>query len=178
MISSALTFYPLALFLIFFSYMTVTSSNPIYSALYLAITMIGLAGMFFTLNAQFIAGVQLVVYAGAVMVLFVMVIMLFDLKTEVRAFTRGQISGFLKIVSSAMLAGLIIGAVSIPTGLTHKIGIGPETAEQTRQTTRELAILLFTEYLYAFEVLGLLLLVVAVGAVSISRVKGGTHAQR
>ena len=69
----AIGFYFVALFLLFFAYRTVTSANPIHSSLYLALTMILLAGVYFTLGAPFIAGVQLIVYAGAVMVLFVMV---------------------------------------------------------------------------------------------------------
>ena len=60
----------------------VLMSNPIYSALSLAMAMVGVSAIFVTLNAFFIAGVQLIVYAGAVMVLFTMVIMLFDLKKD------------------------------------------------------------------------------------------------
>src|ERR1700751_5752381 len=99
----AISFYSIALFLIFFAFKTITSVNPIHSGLYLALTMIGLARVFFQLDAQFIAVVQMIVYAGAVMVLFVMVLMLFDLKTELRAFSRGLFSGFLKIFSAAVL---------------------------------------------------------------------------
>src|SRR3954465_2747842 len=100
----AIGFYSIAFFLCFFAFKTISSVNPIHSALYLALTMIGLSGVFFQLDAQFIAGVQLIVYAGAVMVLFVMVLMLFDLKTEIRAFSRGLLAGFLKIFSAALLA--------------------------------------------------------------------------
>lgn len=58
-------------------------ANPIYSALCLAMTMVGVSALFATLGAYFIAGVQMIVYAGAVLVLFIMVLMLFDLKTFV-----------------------------------------------------------------------------------------------
>src|ERR1700722_5030168 len=113
----AVSFYSMAIFLIFFAVKTITSINPIHSALYLALTMIGLAAVYFQLDAQFIAGVQMIVYAGAVMVLFVMVLMLFDLKTELRAFSRGLFSGFLKLVSAAAIVGFALGAVSNSIGV-------------------------------------------------------------
>lgn len=173
MLMEAIGFYSIALFLIFFAFKTISSVNPIHSACYLVLTMIGLAGVFYQLEAQFIAGVQMIVYAGAVMVLFVMVLMLFDIKTELRAFSRGLISGFLKIFSAAILAGFALGAA------TNSIGIVDEAPTKVMSTnvTRDLSILLYTKYLYAFEALGVMLLVVAVGVVCVSRIKGGTHAR-
>src|SRR6478609_5352850 len=97
--------------------MVILLKNPIYSALSLAMTMVGMAALFVTLNAFFIAGVQLIVYAGAVMVLFTMVIMLFDLKQDIQAFTRGKLSGILKIASVGLLAGLVVGAIAMSVGL-------------------------------------------------------------
>lgn len=169
----AIGFYALALFLIFFAFKTITVPNPIHSALYLVITMIGLAAVFFNLGAHFIAGVQMIVYAGAVMVLFVMVLMLFDLKAELRSFSRGLFSGGLKVMSAALLAGLALGAVNSSVGIKEV----PLKTVVTQDVTRQLGILLYTKYLYAFETLGVLLLVVAVGVVAVSRIKGGTHAQ-
>lgn len=173
MIWEAIGFYSLAFFLIFFAYQTITVTNPIHSALYLVLTMIGLAGVFFNLGAQFIAGVQMIVYAGAVMVLFVMVLMLFDLKTELRAFSRGLLSGALKVMSAALLAGLAVGAANSSLAVMEPAENNIEKADVTRQ----LGVLLYTKYLFAFEVLGVLLLVVAVGVVAVSRMKGGTHAK-
>ena len=151
-------------------------SNPIYSALSLAMTMVGISALFVTLNAYFIAGVQLIVYAGAVMVLFTMVIMLFDLKHDVQAFTRGKLSGVLKIGSVGLLAGLIVGAIAMSVGLlTEKTTDNPVLVGTGMETTKALGQILFTKYLFGFEALGVLLLVIAVGAVALSRSKGGTH---
>lgn len=146
-------------------------TNPIYSALSLAMTMVGIAALFVTLGAYFIAGVQLIVYAGAVMVLFVMVLMLFDLKSEVQAFSRGKISGALKIAAVGMLSGLLVGAILLTNS--------SEMAEikEAGDTTKALGKLLFTQYLFGFEALGVLLMVVAVGTVALARSKGGTHAK-
>lgn len=146
-------------------------TNPIYSALSLAMTMVGIAALFVTLGAYFIAGVQLIVYAGAVMVLFVMVLMLFDLKSEVQAFSRGKISGAIKIAAVGMLSGLLVGAILLTNS--------SEMAEikEVGDTTKALGKLLFTQYLFGFEALGVLLMVVAVGTVALARSKGGTHAK-
>lgn len=170
----AIGFYSLALFVIFFAFRTITVPNPVHSALYLVLTMMGLAAEFFALGAQFIAGVQMIVYAGAVMVLFVMVLMLFDLKAELRSFSRGLFSGALKVMAAALLAGLAIGAANSSVAILE-----PSETNQANamDVTRQLGVLLYTKYLYAFEALGILLLVVAVGVVAVSRMKGGTHAK-
>ncbi len=165
----------------FLAFVTVTSAltvflitNPIYSALSLALTMVGVAGLFVTLNAYFVAGVQLIVYAGAVMVLFVMVLMLFDLKQELQAFSKGLVSGTIKLSSMGLLAGLIVGAVLMSI---HTFNEKQIDATITADNTKALGKLLFTKYLFGFEALGVLLLVVAIGSVALARSKGGTHAK-
>lgn len=147
-------------------------ANPIYSALALVMTMVGISALFVTLSAYFIAGVQLIVYAGAVMVLFVMVIMLFDLKKEIQVFTRGKFSGAIKIASVGMLSGLFVGAILMSRGSTD---MSTRPLVENFDTTKSLGKMLFTQYLFGFEALGVLLLVVAIGAVALSRSKGGTH---
>jgi NADH-quinone oxidoreductase subunit J len=151
-------------------------NNPIYSALCLAMTMVGISALFVTLNAFFIAGVQLIVYAGAVMVLFVMVLMLFDLKAEAQAFTRGRVTGAIKIASVGLLAGLIVAAITVSMNLiTVKTTDNPVIVGNGMETTKALGNILFTKYIFGFEALGVLLLVIAVGAVALARSKGGTH---
>ena len=151
--------------------------NPIYSALSLAMTMIGVAAIFVTLNAYFLAGVQLIVYAGAVMVLFVMVLMLFDLKHEIQAFTRGRITGAIKIASVGILSGLIVGAVTMGLKTAASATSAGDISKPATDTTRALAENLFIKNIFGFEALGVMLLVIAVGTVALSRSKGGTHAR-
>lgn len=149
-------------------------TNPIYSALSLAMTMIGISALFVTLGAYFLAGVQLIVYAGAITVLFVMVLMLFDLKYEVVAFTRGKFSGAFKIGASAALGGLLIGSIFLTVSEASKaISAGDLSIDATKELSKEL----FTKYVFGFEALGILLLVIAVGVVALARSKGGTHAR-
>ena len=173
---SSLMFFVLAAAIVFFSLITILSPNPIYSAFFLSLTMVTLAFIFFLLKAFFIGGVQLIVYAGAVMVLFVMVLMLFDLNKELHAFSKGRFSNLIKIACAGWLCGLVVGAIYMSSEM---LATSPSYRSGTNLaiTTKDLAVMLFSDYLFAFEAMGLLLLVVAIGAVAISRIKGGTHAQ-
>jgi NADH-quinone oxidoreductase subunit J len=150
-------------------------SNPIYSALSLAMAMVGVSAIFVTLNAFFIAGVQLIVYAGAVMVLFTMVIMLFDLKKDGRSFSRGKFSGLVKIGTVGLFSGLLVGAITLSVSLMAEKPLDPVMTGSGMETTKALGQLLYTKYIFGFEALGILLLVIAVGAVALARSKGGTH---
>ena len=182
-------FYILSGMAVAFGALVVMASSPIYSSLYLVMSMLSVAGIFMTLNAPFIAGVQIIVYAGAVVVLFVMVLMLFDVGKETKAFTKGRLSGFAKLVSAGLLCGFIAGAAyesvdlimatntEIPTNVSEEIAENTAAFSPGTNATKQIATLLFTKYLFAFEILGLLLLVVPIGAVALSRVTGGTHAK-
>jgi len=175
----AMLFWFLAIVVLGFGLSVILMTNPIYSALCLAMTMVGVSAVFVTLDAYFLAGVQLIVYAGAVMVLFVMVLMLFDLKHEVQAFSRGKMTGAIKIGSVGILAGLIVGAVTLGKSLTQAKAVA-ETATGAAtaiDTTKVLSQNLFLKNIFGFEALGVLLLVIAVGTVALSRSKGGTHAR-
>lgn len=156
----------------------VALSNPIYSALSLAMTMVSVAALFVTLQAHFLAGVQLIVYAGAVMVLFVMVLMLFDIKQEVRLGSSMQMGSIFKLISVAGVSGLVIGSVIYSSNVIGKMNnLLSAPAEAPMEMTKDLGILLFTKNVFQFEILGVLLLVIAVGVVALARSKGGTHAQ-
>lgn len=174
--ADAFLFWFLAIVTVAAGLSVVLMTNPIYSALSLAMTMVGVSALFVTLGAYFLAGVQLIVYAGAVMVLFVMVLMLFDLKHELQAFTRGKITGGVKIAAVGIIAGLVVGAITLGTKVIE-VSKTAETAKVQTDTTRALAENLFIKNVFGFEALGVLLLVIAVGTVALSRSRGGTHAR-
>lgn len=192
MLSDAILFWILSALIICSGFAVILFSNPIYSALSLVMTMVGVAATFVTLGAYFLAGVQTIVYTGAVMVLFVMVLMLFNINTEISAFSRGKVSGFLKMASVGILAGLLIGAISYGkiSLITKDVQTTTEIAQAAAQTAvanaqdatsdsaiKKLSTNLFMNNVLAFEVLGLLILVIAIGVVALSRSKGGTHAR-
>jgi len=173
MINSAeVLFYILGLMTLIAGVGVVAMQNPIYSALCLVMTMIGISGLFFTLEAYFVAGVQLIVYAGAVTVLFVMVVMLFDLRKEVSSALGGGINTAAKAVGVGIILGLILSAISLSklgTSTMPLKGLGASSI-------KEVAVQLFTKYIFGFEIISVLLLLVVVGAVGLARSRGGTHA--
>ena len=152
-------FYLFSALILFTALKTISHRHPAYGAFYLALSMILLAGIFFLMGSPFLAGLQLVIYAGAVMVLFVMVLMLFDFKKE------GQIL-FKKSVWlwPAFLFGLSSGLISL-------MAFSSRPKNQTGEffSGASIALKLFTKYVLIFEMIGLLLLVIAVGVVALSR---------
>lgn len=138
------------------------SRNPVTSAMFLVLAILGLAGLFVLLRAYFLAAVQILVYAGAVMVLFLFVIMLLDLKAEERRRIHklGLITGG---VGVAALLTLIAKAIA---GSGLSANLPPPTLEGL---TAPLGKRLFQEFLLPFEALSVLLLVAMVGVVLLGR---------
>jgi len=138
------------------------SRNPVTSAMFLVLTIIAMAGLFVLLHAFFLAAVQVLVYAGAVMVLFLFVIMLLDLKEEERR----------RIKKLGLMAGLVaIGAIFgifVKSVLQTK-PVGNPPAPTVEGATIPLGKLLFTNYLLPFEIVSLLLLVAMVGVILLSK---------
>src|SRR5881628_2428576 len=135
-------FYVLAIMTLGFGLLVVAnpfSRNPVTSAMFLVLTIISLAGLFVLLHAFFLAAVQVLVYAGAVMVLFLFVIMLLDLKEEARR----------KFKTFGVVAGLVsvgaLAAIALRTIWTS--GIGQKLAPTAEGDTRTLGTLLFSQYL-------------------------------
>lgn len=137
------------------------SRNPVTSAMFLVLTLVCIAGLFVLLHAFFIAAIQILVYAGAVMVLFLFVIMLLDLKEEARRkFNRfGLTTG---LIAVGALSGLLLWAFLKTPRRT--LGVG-----DLEGSPRNLGHLLFSEYLLPFEVVSLILLVAMVGVILLSK---------
>jgi NADH-quinone oxidoreductase subunit J len=137
------------------------SRNPITSAMFLVLTIISMAGLFVLLHAFFLAAVQILVYAGAVIVLFLFVIMLLDLKAE--AVRRIKFYG--------IVAGLIsVGSIlAIFLKSLRATPLNPASTPTVEGGTEPLGKLLFTQYVLPFEVVSVLLLVAMVGVILLSK---------
>jgi NADH-quinone oxidoreductase subunit J len=136
--------------------------NPVTSAMFLVLTIVSLAGLFVLLHAFFLAAVQILVYAGAVIVLFLFVIMLLDLKEEARRKINAAV---------AVLALLAVGAVAlamIGTVRQSGVGVGLEPP-RVEGSTLALGKALFTHYALPFEAISVVLLVAIIGAVLLSK---------
>jgi len=158
-----LLFYLFSAFVLYGALGTVLYRNLVVCALHLAGSMMALAGLFFILGAHFLAAVQVIVYAGAVMVLFVMVVMLFDLRKSDEPFWNQ--GWFIKTVSCVFLTGFIAGVFPFSLRLFSSVAL----KEIKVTSTKSLASLLFSEYVFLFEVIGVLLLLIAVGVVVLCR---------
>jgi NADH-quinone oxidoreductase subunit J len=138
------------------------SRSPVTSAMFLVLTIISMAGLFVLLHAFFLAAVQIIVYAGAVMVLFLFVIMLLDLKEEQRR--RVKVFGF--------FGGIIAvgGIISILVKSLTTADAGAD-APSLEGGTNALGKLLFTQYTLPFEIVSVLLLVAMIGVILLSKKK-------
>jgi NADH-quinone oxidoreductase subunit J len=168
MTMEAIFFYIFAVLAVLCAVMVVAnpfSKNPITSALFLVLTIISLAGLFVLLNAYFIAAVQILVYAGAVIVLFLFVLMLIDLREEMRK----------KVKLTALISG-----VAAVVGLFYVIlkGVSGSAVERGKTlvdgSPSALGVAMFSQgrFLLPFEVVSVLLLVAIVGAVFLGAKEG------
>mgnify|MGYP003575001875 CR=1 FL=1 len=142
--------------------LVITRRNPVTSAMCLVLTIVSMAGLFVLLQAYFLAAVQILVYAGAVMVLFLFVIMLLDLREEIRRRINK-----IRVVTGA-LAVLAVLAIIVNVIWTAQPGAGlpPSTLSGA---TAPLGRLLFQNFLLPFEILSLLLLVAMLGVILLSK---------
>jgi NADH-quinone oxidoreductase subunit J len=147
-------------------------SNPVHAALSLVLTLFGVAVMFVAQDAQFLAAVQVIVYAGAIVVLFLFVIMLLgvdkaeDLRTEPLAVQRP-----LALILGVGVVGLLIAAIvtSRDSLKLRGTGVNVATLEDHDANIRQIARSIFTDYVVAFEVTSVLLIVAVVGTVVLAR---------
>ncbi len=151
------------------SLLVILHKNPVTSALFLIAAFCSLAGIYLVLQAEFIGMVQIIVYAGAIMVLFLFVIMYLNLGQDVE--TGVQIAfrrGFGWIIGAA----LVIGGVAL-FGQRWALGpSSPETLGPRVGNTQALGALLYSRYLFPFEVTSMVLLVAMVGAIVITKGRG------
>jgi NADH-quinone oxidoreductase subunit J len=148
--------------------MVILQRNPVASAIFLIMTLFCVAGVYLLLNAQFIAVIQVLVYAGAIMVLFLFVIMLLNLEKEKKQVARHRLQKFFGVILGiALLAqiGVIFNAVF----LQGTPGNYPPGKVAALGNTEVVARLLFTDYLLPFEITSVLLLVAIIGAVVLAK---------
>jgi NADH-quinone oxidoreductase subunit J len=157
-------FWLFALPLVGFSLAVVASRNPIYAAMALVGAFFCLAGIYLLLSAHLVAFLQILVYAGAIMVLFLFVIMLLSLTDEELGLPRLTVMKVLGAVGAAGLAAVLLKVISGVEGERPALAADFGTVKAVGR-------LLFGEYLLAFEATSLLLLVAMVGAVVVAKQK-------
>ncbi len=157
-------FYFLSAMAIISALLVITRRNAVHSALALIVTLLSLAGLYLMLYAPFVAGVQIILYAGGIMVLFLFVIMLVSIEKSVREeqFNRQWHVGILATLALGALFVFVYlkGSAAFPAHMANL----PEEAN-----TQQVAVMLYGNYLLPFEIASLLLLVAIVGAVVMAK---------
>ena len=153
------------------SLVVIGQRNPIYSVLALILSFFGLSGLYVLLEAPFVAVVQIIIYAGAIMVLFLFVVMLLNVPREGES-EWDQAHPYYRpwpLRIGAVLSVLMV--VELVWALSRTSGLNVGVAEQRPgvSSVAELGRVLFTDYMFAFEVTSILILIAMVGAVSLAK---------
>lgn len=167
----AIAFYLFSIIVLVSGVLVVTSRNPVHAVLWLIVAFFNAAGLMVLVGAEFIAMLLVIVYVGAVAVLFLFVVMMLDVEFST---LRGRVSRYLWIglaLAVALAAEVVIGVNAYDAGgveLAHRMGPQPAAVPNIQA----LGALIYTRYLFVFEAAGLVLLVAMIGAIVL------THRQR
>jgi NADH-quinone oxidoreductase subunit J len=158
-------FYAFAAIILAGGLLTITRRNAVHSAIYLIATLLGVAGLFLQLHAEFLAGVQVILYVGGIMVLFLFVIMLVNLDEAVhdRQFNRQWLLG--TAAALVLLAELAYGLHRGRQGFS----VAGAIPGAVQPNTQAIADALYQQYLLPFEIASIMLLVAMVGAVVMAK---------
>ncbi len=159
---SQILFWGLSFVALFSALMVITSKNPVFSVLWLIVTFFTISGHYILLNAQFLAVVNIIVYAGAIMVLFLFVIMLMNLSKD----TEPQKSKWLKLAGAVAGGSLLLVLVAALRGTEVRM---TELGTGQIGLIQNLGHVLFTEYVVPFEIASILFLSAMIGAVVIGK---------
>jgi NADH-quinone oxidoreductase subunit J len=169
-----LFFFYFALVIAASSVLVVALRNPIYSALSLLIMFFHVAGLYVTLHAEFLAAVQVIVYAGAILVLYLFVVMLLNLKQDDRYHRQWP-------AAAAVGSILALEAVMLTLVKGQPLAdgpVGPGTVSEELGNTEALGDVLYSTYLFPFEVASLLLLVAMIGAIMLAKKDLAVNSER
>jgi NADH-quinone oxidoreductase subunit J len=163
MTAPLVVFFVLAALAVLAASSLIVQHHPIHSALSLIVVMIALAGLYLLMGAEFVAAVQIIVYGGAIMVLFVFVIMLLNAGEEERT-NFSKLATYAGVPLAVAMAGLIAAAVVHSSGSLH-------AAEPpgTLTSTKTLSMMLFSDFAYPFELTSFLILVAILGAIVLAQ---------
>jgi len=153
------------------SLLVVTRRNPVHSVMWMLLLFFNLASMYLFLNAEFIAAIQVIVYAGAILVLFLFVVLLLNLREELQTdrFVGSWPAGL--VIALALLVSLGFAVSSFVPGMSGKYTID---YIQKETFTKVLGQVLYTEYLFPFEIASLILLVSIIGAIVLAKKRTGS----
>jgi NADH-quinone oxidoreductase subunit J len=154
-----------------FSLLVVTRKNPVHSVMWMLLLFFHIASLYLFLNAEFMAAIQVIVYAGGILVLFLFAVLLVNIKEEIKI---GKYISAAPTSFTFAVGLLVVVIVSIRSFVAAPPGIYSIEVIKQETHTKALGMLLYTEFLYPFEVASLILLVAIIGAIVLAkrRLKG------
>jgi NADH-quinone oxidoreductase subunit J len=175
----AFVFWMLAAIVVASAVMVIVARNPVHSVLWLILAFFNAAGLMISMGAEFLGMILVIVYVGAVAVLFLFVVMMLDIDFEK---LRG---GFIRNLPLALLVGLVIAAELVLVATAWQMGplaptalAAPSGARPDLTNTQAIGTILYTDYIYAFQAAGLILLVAMIGAIVLThRARAGVKRQ-
>jgi len=163
MTGPVIIFFVLAALAVLGAVSLILQRHPIHSALSLIVVMVALAGLYLLMGAEFVAAVQIIVYGGAIMVLFVFVIMLLNAGEEERT-NFSKLATYAGIPLAVATSGLIAAAIVRSSG-----GLSTAGPNGALTSTKTLSMLLFRDFVYPFELTSFLILVAILGAIVLAQ---------
>ncbi len=157
-------FYALSAILVFAALRVITNRNPVHSALWLVLSFFTASGLWLLLQAEFLAIALVLVYVGAVMVLFLFVVMMLDVNFEK---LRERFRSYIPVAFIVGLLVLLEMGLVVWAGYRGASGVPPEAAE-SYSNTRALGMRIYTEYAYPLEIAGFILLVAIIAAIALT----------
>ena len=162
---SPFLFWIFALMMLVFGAAVIINRNPVASALSLVVSFLALAALFVSLDAYFIGVIQVLVYAGAIMVLFLFIVMLLDLRAE----NLRKINWIASAGGGAVAFALIVQIASVVGNFKAAKQTFPPLARSTSDDVHQIGLLLFGNYNLPFQIIGIVILVATIGVVMLSR---------
>jgi NADH-quinone oxidoreductase subunit J len=164
----AIAFYTVAAFILGFAVMVVTTKDTVHSVLFLVLDFLFVAALYVLLGAQFLAVIQILVYAGGIVVLYLFVVMLVNLKRPAEAHEDPHRRTRIGLVLSALVLGEL-GMITVYGYAKPAPAMVPALAIPVTGNTQEIGWMLYTSYLIPFEIASMLLLVAMIGAIVLAK---------
>ena len=163
-----IAFYTLSAFILLFAVLVVTTKDTVHSVLFLVVDFLFVAALYVLLGAQFLAAIQVLVYAGGIVVLYLFVVMLVNLKRPPEAYQDPQRRTSLGYVLSVVVL-VELGAIAAYSAASPAPVLSAAAAMPVSGNTEEVGWLLYTSYLIPFEIASMLLLVAMIGAIVLAK---------
>ena len=161
-----LTFYIFSFVMLLSSLMVISTKNPVYSVLFLILAFLNAAGIFVILHAEFLAMILIIVYVGAVAVLFLFVVMMLDIKTTIEKSNILQYMPIGLFIGFVFIAELVIVLINTKLELSNmQILSNPLNKFAELSNTKAIGSVLYTDYILHFQLAGVILLVAMIGSI-------------